>query len=86
MLDVERLDCLNKEFHKDCHWIHAKLRYPDGRYLLLRQQLIYEVKKTHVAYRITHWKFGVLVTIKFGHDGKVFVSEDQEALREFALF
>ncbi len=86
MLDVEMLSCLNPKFHKECQWVHAKIRYPDERYLLLKQRLIYEVKKTHTAYRIVHWKFGVLTTIKFGHDNKVFISENPEALRAFALY
>jgi hypothetical protein len=43
-----------------------------------------EVRKTRIAYRITHWKYGVLVTIKAGHDGQLFEQQDNEALREFA--
>ena len=86
MLEIEKLICKNQLFHKDCHWIHAKLRYPDGQFLLVKQRLIYEVKKTHTAYRITHWKFGVLTTIKYGHDGQLFIQDNSVSLRAFALF
>ncbi|MDD4877318.1 MAG: hypothetical protein PHQ86_09405 [Dehalococcoidales bacterium] len=85
MLDVEMLICL-KPHHKDCYWQHAKIRYPNERYLLLRDRLIREVKKTQTAYRITHWKFGVLVTIKFGHDNSLWIGEHEDALRQFALY
>jgi len=86
MLDVELLDCANKKYHKDCKWVHAKIRYPNTRYLLLRDRLIREVKNTKTAYRITHWKFGVLVTIKAGHDNSLYVGEHEDALRQFALY
>jgi len=86
LLDVEVLSCKNPKFHKDCQWVHAKIRYPNTRYLLLRDRLIREVKNTKTAYRITHWKFGVLVTIKFGHDGSLYVGEHEDALRQFALY
>jgi len=86
LIEVEMLVCQNPRFHKDCTWVHAKIRYPDGRYLLLKQRLIYEVKKTHIAYRITHWKLGILTTIKWGHDKKVFIQDNEGALRAFAQF
>ncbi|GAG63823.1 unnamed protein product [marine sediment metagenome] len=86
MLDVEMLVCKNPQFHKDCQWKHAGIRYPDERYLPLKQRLTSEVKKTHIAYRITHWKFGVLTTIKLGHDNKIFVVDNQQALKDFALY
>jgi hypothetical protein len=88
MIEVEMLSCKNPRFHKDCEWVHAKLRYPNGQYLLLRNRLIYEVKKTGVAYRITHWKFGVLTTIKRGHDADktLYVGDHEDALRAFALY
>jgi len=86
MLFVEMLVCKNPKFHKDCQWVSAKIRYPDELYLPLKQRLTAEVKRTRVAYRITHWKFGVLTTLKLGHDGKVFVADNQQALRDFALY
>lgn len=86
MLNVERLDCLNRKYHKDCVWVNAKIRYPDTRYLLLRDRLVQEVKKTKIAYRITHWKFGVLVTIKAGHDNSLYIGEHEDALKQFALY
>ncbi len=86
MLEVEQLICKNPKFHKDCKWVHAKIRYPDERYLLLKKVIMREVLKTHIAYRITHWKFGVLTTIKMGHDSEVYVQDNKEALRGFALF
>ena len=86
MLNVEYLKCKNKKFHKDCQWVHAKLQYPNGQYLLLKDRIIREVKRTRTAYRITHWKFGVLVTVKMGHDGNIWVGEDKGALRRFALY
>jgi hypothetical protein len=86
MLDVERLACKNTRFHKDCEWVHAKMRYPDERYLLLKQRLMSEVKNTHIAYRIVHWKFGVLCTIKYGHDEHLFVQENNEVMHDFAVF
>jgi len=86
MLNVEMLVCKNPKFHKDCQWMHAKIRYPDELYLPLKQRLTSEVKRTRVAYRIIHWKFGVLTTLKLGHDGKVFVDDNQQALRDFALY
>ena len=86
MLNAEMLIYKNPKFHKDCQWMHAKIRYPDERYLPLKQRLTSEVKKTHIAYRITHWKFGILTTIKFGHDNKVYVADNQGALRGFALY
>lgn len=86
MLLVEMLVCKNPKFHKDCQWASARIQYPDELYLPLKQRLTSEVKKTHTAYRITHWKFGVLTTIKLGHDGEVFIADNQQALRDFALF
>ena len=85
MLDVHKLVCKNEKFHKDCQWVHAHIRYPETLYLPLKQRLIIEAKNTNTAYRIFHPKLGVLTTIKLGHDGKVFVSDNQLALRKFAL-
>lgn len=85
MLDVEMLVCENPKYHKDCRWVHSKLRYPDERYLLVKHTLMKEAKRSHIAYRITHWKLGVLTTIKFGHDGKIFVSDNLDQLRKFAV-
>lgn len=86
MLDIETLQCRNEKFHKDCQWVHAKLRYPDGRYLMVKNTLMHEVQKTHIAYRIVHDRFGVLTTIKYGHDGNLFISDNNEALKRFAVF
>lgn len=86
MLEVERLVCTKPNYHKDCRWVHAKIRYPDTRYLLLKQVIEREVQKTKIAYRIIHEKFGVLATIKMGHDNKLFIQEDLKALKEFALY
>ncbi len=86
MLRVEKLNCLNTKFNKDCEWVNVPISYPDTRYLLLKQRLIYEVKNTKVAYRITHNKFGILCTLKWGHDKQLFIQDNQEALRAFALY
>jgi hypothetical protein len=86
MIEVEMLVCENKQFHKNCEWVHAKLRYPNGQYLLLKDRLIREVKKTKIGYRIIHWKFGVLTTIKMGHDDIIWVGDHEDALRQFALY
>ena len=88
MLRVQKLDCENPQYHKKCEWVNVPLTYPDTLYLQLKNRLVHEVKKTHTAYRITHWKFGVLTTIKFGHgaDREVWVGDNQEALKAFALF
>jgi len=86
MLNVERLDCENPKYHKGCVWVRANIRYPDTRYLLLKQRLIYEVKRTEIAYRILHHKFGVLTTIKLGHKSGLFIQDNESALRAFALF
>lgn len=86
MLDVELLRCKNEKYHKDCDWVHAKMRYPDTLYLPLKGRLISEVSKTGTGYRIKHDRIGILTTIKLGHDGKVFIADRPEALRVFALY
>ncbi len=87
MLDIEMLICDNQKFHKYCRWVHAKLRYPDERYLMVKNTLMSEVKKSHVAYRIVHQRFGVLTTIKYGHDGKLFIQDaESDTMKAFALF
>ncbi len=86
MLRVQRLDCDKPKFHKECEWVNVPITYPDTLYLQLKKRLIYEVKKTHTAYRITHWKFGVLTTLKWGHDEELYIGDVLEALKAFALF
>ncbi len=88
MIRAEKLSCQNEQYHKNCIWVNVAIQYPDTRYLMLKNRLIAEVRKTHIAYRITHYKFGVLTTIKFGHgaNADVFVADNQEALRAFAVF
>ncbi len=85
MLKVEKLVAKDKWAHKG-HWVTAPYSYQDTQYLLLKQRLIHEVKKTKIAYRISHPKFGVLITLKWGHDGKLFEQPQLEALRAFALY
>ncbi len=86
MLFVEKLMCENPQYHKECEWVKVPIRYPDTRYLLLKKRLTTEVLKTKVAYRILHNKFGVLCTLKFGHDGFLYVGDNQAALQFFATY
>lgn len=85
MLKIERLECENQQFHKNCEWVNVRVAYPDTQYLLLRDRLIREVKRTNIAYRILHNRFGILATLKLGHDGILWVGEHEDALRRFAL-
>lgn len=86
MLNVERLDCEIPKFHKNCKWVKVPIQYPDTRYLLLKDRLTREVNNTNTAYRILHPKFGVLTTIKKGHDNLIFISENDDTLKRFALY
>jgi hypothetical protein len=75
MLKVERLVCQNQQFHKKCYWSTIPANYPDARYDTLKKRLMTESKKTHDAFRIVKNNLYVLATIKYGHDGNIFVSE-----------
>jgi hypothetical protein len=86
MLSVQKLKCKDKWQHPPCKWVTAHYHYQDTQYLLLKQRLSHEVKKSKIAYRILHHKFGVLCTLKMGHDGELFVSDNLGALRMFALY
>lgn len=85
MLKVEKLICTNPKFHKDCYWKQVPLTYPDTRYLLLKDRLIRETKLTNTAYRILHPQFGVLTTVKLGHDNFIYISDNDDSLKRFAL-
>lgn len=85
MLKIERLICANQKFHKDCNWVNVRVSYPDTQYLTLKDEIIRRVKRTNVAYRILHTKFGILATVKLGHDNYIFISEHEDALKRFAL-
>lgn len=85
MLRVEMLSCLDKKFHHKCEWVNARINYPDTQYILLKERLVKEVKNTKTAYRITHTRFGLLCTIKSGHDGSLYIGEHEDALQRFAI-
>ena len=85
MLKVERLECENTKFHKNCRWINVAVTYPDANFLMLKDRLIREVRKTNIAYRILHHRFGVLTTIKMGHDDNIYIQENEDAQKRFAL-
>ena len=85
MIRVEQLVCLNQKFHKNCYWKQTTMTYPDANFLILKDRLIREVKKTNIAYRIVHHKFGVLTTVKLGHDNSIFIQDFEDAQRRFAL-
>jgi hypothetical protein len=85
MLRVEKLVCENPKFHKHCVWVKTSLTYPDYNFLTLRQRLIREVKKTNTAYRIVHHRYEILTTIKLGHDRIIYISDNEDAQRHFAL-
>jgi hypothetical protein len=52
----------------------------------LKERLAREVLRTHTAYRIIHKKFGVLTTLKMGHDNKIFIQDDNDALRKMLFY
>lgn len=75
MLKIQRLICKDPKNYRYCRWYGSKLRFPDSFYRLLKSRLQAEVMKTGTAYRILHDKEGLLVTIKRGHDNKLFLKE-----------
>ncbi len=79
MLKIQRLLCKDPKHYKRCHWLNTKLRFPDSGYRLLKSRLEAEVMKTGTAYRILHDEKGLLITIKRGHDGRLFVQEHYES-------
>ncbi len=83
MLRVEMLSCTNQKFHKNCTWVSAGLTYPDNLYNMLKQRIMREVSQSHTAYRINHHIFGVFTTVKWGHDNKLFVSDNEESLMKW---
>ena len=80
MLKVERLVCENAAFHKNCEWKALRVHYGDRQLWTLTTRLKREALKTHTAYRIVHYKFGVITTIKLGHDGRLFVMSNDSAI------
>ena len=77
MLKIEKLVCKNPEFHKDCRWKYMGLTYPDAQYIIIKRRLEQRVRASNMAYRISHDKLGLLITLKLGHDGWLFSNEDK---------
>ncbi|KKN02262.1 hypothetical protein LCGC14_1119400 [marine sediment metagenome] len=75
MLRVEKLICKDPKFFKGCKWRRTTLKYPDENLALLESRLEKMVLKTGVACRIFHSQKGLLLTIKKGHDKKLFVQD-----------
>lgn len=78
MLRIQQLICKDPKHYKFCHWHSTKLLFPDEHYRLLKSRLQAEVMRTGTAYRILHDEEGLIITIKRGHDNKLFLQEHYE--------
>lgn len=84
MLTVEKLVCRNQKYHVDCHWRTLHREYRDKTYFSLKNTLLAYSAISGTAYRIRHNNRNVILIIKLGHDGHIFLSENPPHIKTYA--
>jgi len=84
MLTVERLHCRNAAYHvgwgkgekyRPCQWRPYRRQYLERSYQYLKRSLTYYTMTLGNAYRILDANGRVILTLKLGHDGRLYAPE-----------